>query len=522
MSQRLHTDHSRRRRPGPGADERPRFRLLLALTLVLALVAAACGSSDDEDTSSEESEDASDGDFATEDAEVEAAGTQAPETTIAATDDGVADDAVAGEPTSADAAEADGAELGTGGAAVTPTAADLGRKLIFTADLTVEVDDVAAAGAEATSIIEGLGGFVFGQDTQGGAQPVSRLTFKILPDDFNRALEELGSVGELRNQIVTTDDVTERIVDLESRIEVADLGVQRLRAALEGAATLEDYAELERLLLARESELEIMRGQLRTLEDRVDLATITLTLTQDRVDNAIELRVSVYEGHDDGQTCPGREEISVEADRPATVCFDITNTGDQTLTAVTLTDTVLEIDAETELIEVFGTLDELAPGQAALVAFEARPARTLGLRPRVTAVPTDGVTAEPAGPSVSTQVSYRLRTFEPDRDPGFSDGFDAAVGILRGLWTAFWVILGFVLPLLILVPFIVGAWWGLRRLRRLLPSRPTPPPPVAGPSFGGAVPPPPGAGSSSPSSPSEPVTTGATGSTAPDVDGGDQ
>ena len=144
---------------------------------------------------------------------------------------------------------------------------------------------------------------------------------------------------------------------------MAELGVARLRAALEAAPSLEDYAEIERLLLDRESDLEVMRGQLRTLEDRVDLATITLLLTQDRVDNAIELRISTYDGHDGGASCPGQDQNSIEAGTEITVCFDVINQGDQTLTDVTLTDTVLEIDAETELIEVFGSLDELAPGQ---------------------------------------------------------------------------------------------------------------------------------------------------------------
>ncbi|MGI9597779.1 MAG: DUF4349 domain-containing protein, partial [Acidimicrobiales bacterium] len=378
--------------------------------------------------------------------------------------------------------------LGAGGTRVTPTAADLGRKLIFTAFVNVEVDDVAAASAEATSIIEGMGGFLFGQNTTGGTQASSELIFKVLPDDFNRALEQLGSVGELRNQSVTTDDVTERIVDLESRIEVADLGVARLRAALEGAATLEDYAEIERLLLDRESNREVMRGQLRTLQDRVDLATITLLLTQDRVENSIELRISSYEGHDDGVSCSDEQQSSVEAGTDVTVCFDIVNVGDQTLTDITLTDTVLEIDAETELIEVFGSLDELAPGQAVLVAHQINPERSLRMRTRVVAIPTDGVSSEQAGPSVSTRVDYDIRTFEPDRDPGFGDGFSAALDILKGLWVALTVTIGFlILPLLILVPL---AWLAIRAHREYRGRRPVESGP-AGYQPPGAPPPPP-------------------------------
>ncbi|MEM9656683.1 MAG: DUF4349 domain-containing protein, partial [Actinomycetota bacterium] len=353
---------------------------------------------------------------------------------------------------------------------------------------------------EATTIVENLGGFLFGQNTTGGAQARSELIFKVLPDDFNQALEALGSVGELRNQSVTTDDVTERIVDLSSRIEVAELGVARLREALSGSQTLEDYAELERLLLDRESDLEVMRGQLRTLEDRVDLATITLTLTQDRVENQLVVEISSYEGHNGGTSCPGPGS-SVEAGSDVTVCFDVINNGDQTLTNIEISDTVLEIgpDNQGDLIPVFGEIDQLPPGQSALVAFEIRPERDLRLRTTATAIPTDGVTTEQAGPSVTTQVGYEVRTFESDDPPGFGDGLSVGADILRGLWIALTVTIGFLLlPLLVLGPICWLLWQLWRRVlrprneaRRAANQLPPPPPPA-----GGATPPaPPPAGS---------------------------
>lgn len=493
---------------------RGRARLLLVLVAALAMLATACGTSDDSAEESEAGSDAAqpaadtdDGGFSgNEDADTETEAGEAMEED-AMEDEAADDDAEFAESEPAAPAEGDdgSASLGAGGAQVAPTAADLGRKLIFTAFVEVGVDDVAASAVEATTIIKDLGGFVFGQNSTGGPQARTELTFKILPDDFDRALEQLGTVGELRNQTVTTDDVTERIVDLESRIGVAELGVERLRSALEGAATLEDYAEIERLLLDRESELEVMRGQLRTLEDRVDLATITLVLTQDLVENGILVDVSAYREHDGGISCPGSGINSVEVDSPITMCFDIINVGDQTLTNIALTDTVLGINAESELIEVFGTLDELAPGQAALVAWEFEPERSLRLRTRVVAIPTDGVSDEQAAPAVDAEAEYNISTFEPETDPGFGDGFSAAVAILKGLWVAVWVTLGFLLPLLILVPFIWLAWRGLRAWRR---SRPKKQKPVYGPGPGGPgpTPPPPGPHPGAGGMPSGPAT----------------
>lgn len=394
--------------------------------------------------------------------------------------------------------------LGAGGGTPSlPNPADLGRQLIFTAQVEVEVDDVAAATDAATAAVAQVGGFLFGQSTTGGAEASSQLTFKVKPEVFDQALDALGAVGKLRNQTVSTDDVTERVVDLDSRIQVAQLGVDRLRTALAETTNLKDYADIEALLLQRESDLEVMKGQQRTLADQVALATINLTLTQDRLANNISLAVSAYEGHDQGVGCPGQGEGGpLPAGDAATVCFDITNEGDQTLTRIAITDTVLGIDDKTELITVFGSLDSLAPGQSALVAYETEPERDLRLRTRVTALPTNGVDTEATGTPVDAQASFDLDTFEPERDPGFGDGWSAGGSVLAALWTAVTVTLGFLLPLLvILAPVAAVVWWALRRQRRMsgpaapaqpaTPSGPTGPGPSGPGSTGGDNPPPP-------------------------------
>jgi hypothetical protein len=460
---------------------------LLAILAMLFLVLAACGGDDAETASTDSGSDTSD-DAGDSDTRLSAA-TEAPADQSFTSPEPV-EAGSQPEPDSDDSADAaEGEENALGSTGATPplrTAAQRGREIIYTASVSVGVDDVEEAGKQAVDIIAEVGGFISSQNTTGGTEPRSQITFKVDPENFSTAIERLAGIGELRNQTISTDDVTERVVDLQSRIDVTQLGVDRLREAMENTTTLTDFAELENLLLSRESDLEVMRGTLRTLRDQIDLATITLVLEQDRVTNAIVLRITAYEGHDQGISCPGRqlEEIVFEPGDEATLCFVSRNDGDQALTSVTVTESVLEIEGTDDLILVLGTPEELNPGQSVFFAKQMTIERDLPLRAEATGVPTDAITGEAANPAVRTSTSPVIRVNEDAVDTGFGDGFDAAVGLLAGLWQAVRILVGFVLPLLVLLPIVWISWIGYRKMRdrrrattaeKLRPTQPPPP-----------------------------------------------
>jgi Domain of unknown function (DUF4349) len=153
------------------------------------------------------------------------------------------------------------------------------RSVIRTAELRVEVEDVPGASERALAVVEAAGGFLSGQrsDLSGDARAV--LTFKVPPDAFLDVLGDLAGLGELVERRVGSDDVTEQVVDLEGRLAATTASVDRLRALLADAADVPQVVAVEGELARREGELESLTGQLRTLRDSVDLATVTLTLT---------------------------------------------------------------------------------------------------------------------------------------------------------------------------------------------------------------------------------------------------
>lgn len=387
-----------------------------------------------------------------------------PPATIAAADG----DAASGAALDADApAEVPADDSDTQVVPVALQPADVGRSIVFTADLAVTVDDVTIAGREAQVIVEALGGILFGQETV--SDPVARsvLTFKVRPDDFRTVLDRFAGLGDVDHQTVTADDVTERVVDLESRIGTAATSVGRLRELLDTATDLQAIAVLEGELLQRETQLEQLRGQLRTIEDQVSLATIVLVVTEeqpDAPDPAVELIQTAYEGHDGGVECPGDDDVRADEGDELTVCFVVTNTGNTTLTGIEVSDDVLGIDAD-GLVAVDGDPHApLAPGEHLVLAYEARARPGASPIPEVTATAVD----DDGGPlRVEVRTERTAVVLDVDADtslPGFGDSLAAGGRAVQSLFGVVLILVGAVLPF-IWIPALLAAGWAVHRRR---------------------------------------------------------
>ena len=470
-------------RPRSGARRRfPSALLVAVLSLVMAL-GGACTSGDEGDesmdaTAAVTTQAASSG---PESAEADSFDDEAMSVESA---DMSVDEAPAAEEESAESSPAspDSPASAAGAVLAVPTAltpADIGRDIIYRATVTVEADDVAAATREAVAIVQGLGGIVFGQQTTTEPRPRASLTFKVLPADFPTALERLAGVGELVDQRVSTDDVTERIVDLESRIITAEASVDRLRKFLQEAVVLENVARLERELLDRETTLETLRGQLRTLRGQVDLATITLTIEQSpevRPDTGI--LVTAWVTAEDGDPCLGDRDIDVETGDTLRFCLEVENRGEAALTDVRIRSEALRRRVDS-FVAVEGGFDRIESGEI-LVAVLEEPVTDGRLAGRVATRGLNvsiGATATPVGadgaglPEISDDSVLSVNVVEPpepDSPPvGFTDAVGAGTGALVAAARVAAVIAGALLPFL---PFIAavaaGVWWLRRRSNR--------------------------------------------------------
>lgn len=78
------------------------------------------------------------------------------------------------------------------------------RRVISTASVILRVEDVRAAAARAEDAVVAAGGYVTAEETtadpQRGGRTVSRLTFKVPPEEFRDVLAAVARLGQLRGQ----------------------------------------------------------------------------------------------------------------------------------------------------------------------------------------------------------------------------------------------------------------------------------------------------------------------------------
>ncbi|MFE9648450.1 DUF4349 domain-containing protein [Streptomyces sp. NPDC006365] len=154
--------------------------------------------------------------------------------------------------------------------------------IIRTASLTVQVKDVPKALAEARTAVENAGGIVGNETTDRDrkGREHSRVVLRVPTDRYEEVLADLEGSGRLINRTAKAQDVTDQVVDVESRIKTQRASVIRIRELMDQATKLSDVVTLEGELSTRQADLESLLAQQASLKDRTSLATITLSLSE--------------------------------------------------------------------------------------------------------------------------------------------------------------------------------------------------------------------------------------------------
>ncbi len=192
-----------------------------------------------------------------------------------ARDDMVAAEAPAqAEPATAKvAAAAPAAPVSTGFAA--------GALVIRNGALNMVVSSPASAVERIQQIIADTpGAFIANAEVrQAGDRVPTTLVLRVPAESFDAALAALrGLAQEVLAEQVTARDVTEEFTDVDARLRNLQAAEIQLLALVEQATDVEDLLQIERRMAEVRGEIERLQGRLNVLEDRIALATITVSL----------------------------------------------------------------------------------------------------------------------------------------------------------------------------------------------------------------------------------------------------
>ena len=194
-----------------------------------------------------------------------------------------ADKAAAGAP-GPRAGTAEGA--GASGAKASSAPRLTANRIIRTASLTVQVKDVPKALDEARTTAETAGGYVGDETTtrDPDGNERTRVVLRVPVERYDEVLADLQGAGKLLERTAKAEDVTDQVVDVDSRIKSQQASVARVRDLMDRATKLSDVVTLEGELSRREADLEALLAQQASLKDRTSLATITLSLSEKPVE----------------------------------------------------------------------------------------------------------------------------------------------------------------------------------------------------------------------------------------------
>jgi hypothetical protein len=159
------------------------------------------------------------------------------------------------------------------------------RLVVRNADLSIVVKDVKARVAAIQNMANAMGGFVVSSSVyeafarDGTPVPQAQVVIRIPQEKLSQALEQIkqGTV-EVQNESQSGQDVTDRYVDLQSRLKAKLAAEEQLTEIMQEARRTEDvlavYAQLQQI----QSEIEVLRGQIKYTEQSAALSSISISI----------------------------------------------------------------------------------------------------------------------------------------------------------------------------------------------------------------------------------------------------
>ena len=161
--------------------------------------------------------------------------------------------------------------------------------IIYTTNLSLQVDNTEKAVAKITEIVSTAKGYVSNTSLSRVAPDrlAGTVTLRIPAAALDATIAQIKSIGKVYNEQKNSNDVTDKYVDLDARRRNLEATEQELLKLLdtvrEKSNKAEDILAVYRELTNIRSQIEQIKGQQNIIENTSSLATVTISLTQEEM-----------------------------------------------------------------------------------------------------------------------------------------------------------------------------------------------------------------------------------------------
>lgn len=171
------------------------------------------------------------------------------------------------------------------------------RLVIKDVNLTLIVPDPSISMNNITDLAEELGGFVvtanmYKQKLSNGVEvPRASITIRVPSAKLNQALDKIRaeSAQAPENETISSQDVTNEYVDLQSRLKNLEAAEKELTRIMEDAHRTEDVLSVYSQLVSIREQIEVIKGQIKYYEQSAAMSAVAVELIADKAIQPIEI-----------------------------------------------------------------------------------------------------------------------------------------------------------------------------------------------------------------------------------------
>jgi len=156
------------------------------------------------------------------------------------------------------------------------------RKIIYNATLTVQVENFSAVQDQIEKLVEEFHGTLERADIKGsrGQSRSGSWKVRIAPTELTAFRNAVMKLGEVLENTLASQDVTEEYYDLAERIKSKEREVEKWRSFYDKAASTQDAINVTKELDRAQEELDRFKGRQKVLQNLSNLTTVDVKLQE--------------------------------------------------------------------------------------------------------------------------------------------------------------------------------------------------------------------------------------------------